>query len=371
MRFLHTADWHIGKIVNDYSMIDYQQEVLNQIIGYLNQENYDALIIAGDLYDRAQPSAQSIELVNNTFKEILLKTQTPILLISGNHDSQTLIEYGSFLFEKNNFYSEGLMKSNIKKITIGDTDFYLFPFVTPQQANYHYQSEFTSYDELWEHEINKIEFNNKYNVLIAHGYLVKDGMVIEKEDSVRPLSVGTTEYVDVKHVSRFDYVALGHLHGSYPIGYDHIQYSGSILRYSKSEVNHQLSVNDVTLDNTGVHLKRLPLNPSRNLIIKEGYFEDLIKEFSQDFVFYELLDTTLVIDAMSRLKQVAPFAMGLNYKNIEMNVVTGRLDKAQLSTQEPLDLFKTFYQQSKESALTQEQELLVTDLFKEVNHETN
>lgn len=367
MRFLHTADWHIGKIVNEFPMIDYQRDMLKQIIHLLKEEPYDCLVIAGDLYDRAQPKQEYIELVNQVFKEIIEESNTPILLISGNHDSGALIGYGDFLLHKQGLYSVGLFSEQIRKVSMKDSDFYLFPFVTPSQGARDLDNPtIKTYDDLYREVLSSIKLDpSKNNILLAHGYIVKDGNVLEKEDSVRPLSVGTAEYVSANHFEAFDYVALGHLHSHHHIGNEKIQYSGSLMKYSKSEVNNKISVTEVEIMDHQLKTKRLFLTPSKDLLIKEGYYNDLIKESDQNFIFFELLDTHIISDAMTKLRINYPYAMGLSYKNIELTLSHDRISQQEISNKSTLELFKDFYQQSQSQILNQKQNEFLKEVLKE------
>lgn len=367
MRFLHTADWHIGKIVNEFSMLAYQGRMIEQIIQLLETKNYDCLIIAGDLYDRAQPAQDAIQLVNQTFKTILVELKVPILLISGNHDSPIFIEYGNFVFEQNNFYTEGLLKPQIKRVTIKDTDFYLFPFVTPSEAARVYRNpEIKTYNDVFVSAMNTIELDlSKQNVLIAHGYIVKDGVVLEKEDSVRPLSIGTAEYVDSSSIEQFDYVALGHLHSHHHIGSAHIQYSGSLMKYSKSEVKNSISVVDVSFKDKQLVSQRIFLEPVKDMIIKQGYFKDLIQEPVYDFVFYELLDETIILDAMNKLRVVSPFAMGLSYVNIEFVSTIATVTQQDIENKSIMELFDDFYHETQSQILTDHQREYIQSIIEE------
>ncbi len=367
MRFLHTADWHIGKIVNEFPMIEYQRDLLKQIIQLLKEDNYDCLVIAGDLYDRAQPKQEYIELVNQAFRQIIEETNTPILLIAGNHDSGALIGYGDFLLHKQGLYSVGLFSKEVVKVQIKDSDFYLFPFVTPSQVARELNNpDIKTYDDLYKEMLSSIQLNpTKNNILLAHGYIVKDGNVIEKEDSVRPLSVGTAEYVSTNHLEAFDYVALGHLHSHHHIGSEKIQYSGSLMKYSKSEVNNRISVTEVEINDHQLKTKRLYLKPPKDLIIKEGYFDDLIKESDDNFVFFELLDKNIISDAMTKLRINYPFAMGLTYKNIELTLTHRRISQQEMTNKSTLELFEDFYHSSQTQTLNQKQSDFLKEILKE------
>lgn len=373
MRFLHTADWHIGKIVNEFSMLEQQRMMLQQLISILKTKQYDCLVIAGDLYDRSQPSAESMSLVNQTFKEIVMELNIPILLIAGNHDSAQLIEYGNYLMVSQQFYGEGLVKKEIKKVSIKDTDFYLFPFVTPAQLQLMYQDkEIKTYQDVFNCVLKTLKLDEtRQNVLIAHGYFIDQQKIFEKEDSVRPLSIGTAEYVEVSCVSNFDYVALGHLHSAHHIGSNKVQYCGSLYKYSKSEAHNKLKFIDVTLDNHQVTTTPLFLKCDKDLIIKRGRFDELIKEKSDDYVFFELEDELVVLDAISRLKQRYPNAMGLEYCHHQQTIIQTKLTQHEIKQKSLPQLFADFYSESTQQSLNDQQLEIVNDVMQEVLDETH
>lgn len=369
MRFLHTADWHIGKIVNDFSMLPYQHDMIQQIIELLSKEHYDALIIAGDLYDRPNASSEAVKLVHESFKKILLELKTPILLISGNHDSLQSIEYGNFLFEHQQFYSEGLYKEPMKKVSFDDTDIYLFPFVTPASMAHTLENpNIKTYQDVFDEAISKLNIDkSRQNVLVAHGYLVSNGQVIEKEDSVRPLSIGTTEYVDVNVLNDFDYVALGHLHSYHPIGSEKVRYSGSLYKYSKSEAKNTLKVLDVTLLNKELSVNPIILKPNKDMVVFKGSFDEALKYQTQDFVFYELNDTHLHQEAMTRIKKVNPYAMGLTYVNIEFSSQISKTNQVEMASKSLYELYSEFFESSLDRPLTMQQQEYVHQIIQEIS----
>lgn len=373
MRFIHTADWHIGKIVNDFSMLPYQEHALNQLIDLLKERKVDCLIIAGDLYDRSNPPALAMDLVDRTFNRILSETNTPILLISGNHDNLQFIEYGNYLTKSNGLYSEGLLKESITKVTIKDTDFYLFPFITPFQYSQLFDdASIKTYNDLFIQEMSKINLTNKQNVLITHGYFINDGNVFDKEDSVRPLSVGTAEYVEVNCFNKFDYVACGHLHSYHQIGSDRVQYSGSLLKYSKSEVNNKIGFNEVELIDNQLKVTRHLINPLKDMIIKKDTLENLLKQPTQDFVYYELLDTQIQLNAFGKLKAISPYAMGLTYENIEFNRIQSSKKVDDFKHKSIPDMFEEFYTLSQSNPLSETQKEIITKMLNHGGqHETN
>ncbi|MEG0267567.1 MAG: exonuclease SbcCD subunit D [Carnobacterium sp.] len=357
MRILHTADWHIGKIVNEVSMLEDQEYFLNQLIEKLKSLEVDVLIMAGDLYDRAFPPKEAVALVNSVLTRLIHEVKIPVFIIAGNHDSNDRVEYGASLFELSNLYIEGTVKEETRKVTIQDTNFYLLPF-----ADHVYIRELLKDDSIKSLEdatraqINKIkETMNKEetNILIAHGFVINiSDDSSETTDSERPLSIGTAEYVNVELFEDFDYVALGHLHKPQKVKHDRVRYSGSILKYSKSEAIQKKQVSLVTLEKDKVEIEPIYLKPLHDMRVIKGYFVDLMTQNSDDYVFFELEDEGFVMDAMNQLRRRFPNAMGLEYaqKKEDTNIYKKHTQKS--LKERPLEeLFSDFYKQFKQKEL--------------------
>lgn len=335
MKIVHTGDWHIGKVVNEFSMIDDQRFYLQRIIDLLKEEKADVLIIAGDIYDRSVPPAEAVEVLDNILNEIILELNIPVLAISGNHDSPERLSFGNRLLVDKGLYIEGLFKKEIKKVTLkdehGNVNFYLLPYVDPAKIRVAFKNdEIKTYDDGMKFlmknlndDINKEE----RNVLISHGYVVSysEGEVegsLETCDSERPLSIGGTELIDAKNFDVFNYVALGHLHAPQKVGSHRVRYSGSLLKYSVSEWKQKKSVSIIELNSDGeveVRLKELPI--LRDLRTIRGPLEELLKRENhngtnlEDYVFVELTDEGEILDAISKIRAVFPNVMGLKMIN--------------------------------------------------------
>ncbi len=370
MRFLHTADWHIGKNLNDYSLLEQQADLLNQITLLLADDTYDCLVISGDLYDRAQPAKSALELVNKTFHTIIEKYKKPILLIAGNHDSDILIDYGSQLLEKQHLYAQGTSLKEPKTVLIKNTTFHLLPFISPFVAAPLYQREFEDFNDLLTHQINTIKLNPKtYNVLIAHAYVTYESQIFEMQESVRPISIGTAQYVDAKLFADFDYVALGHLHRAQTIVKDKVYYSGAIYKYSKSEANNIISVNDVSFKNNQIIVDKIPLILKKDVKILQDQFEDLLKRKSDDFVYIELLDSSFHLHAINKLRDNYPSILGLEYPKLTTNYERDNKDKEIIKTLSPDQQFENFFEKFSDKKLTISQKKLVKEIFEELNHD--
>ena len=370
MRILHTADWHLGKIVNDFSMLDDQRHYLMDLIETLKEKNIDAIIMAGDLYDRALPPKEAVALANRTLTRMVKELGVPVFVIAGNHDSNERIEYAADLLAESRLYIEGTMKKEaIRKVAFQGTNFYLLPF-----ADHVYVRETLQDDSIKNMEdavraqlaTVKATMNpDEVNILIAHGYVIQSGNdTSEPSDSERPLSIGTSEYVDVSLFEDFDYVALGHLHKAQKVKNDKVRYSGSILKYSKSETPHQKQTSIVTIEKGKLEIEPLRINPLRDMRTIRSTFSELMNGQSDDYLFFELEDTEYVLDAMNQLRRRYPHAMGLEYvSRRETESVALQHNREDLQQLSYPDLFKDFYEQYRAIELDESGQKIVADVF--------
>lgn len=379
MRILHTADWHLGKIVNEFSMINLQEAYLKDLIQQAKDLNVDALIMAGDLYDRSIPPKEAISLANWVFTELTQQVGIPVLIIAGNHDSKERVEYGANLLAGSNLFIEGTTKETIRKVTIDGVNFYLCPYDDHRVIREKMDDErIKNPEEALQAQLETIQEDwaeDEVNILLYHGFLVNMQVdeELEESDSERPLSIGTAEYIPVDLVEDFDYVALGHLHKAQKVKSDHIRYSGSPLKYSKSEAQHkkQNLLIDITKDS--LEIEPLPIQPLRDLKVIRGLFEEVMGESSDDYVFFELEDKEYILDAMNRLRDRYPFAMGLEYlhsKEKEKHDVFH--SKANLEKKGLDELFDDFYTHHIGLPLSEDHKVTVNQILEEINaEETN
>lgn len=380
MKIMHTGDWHIGKVVNEISMIEDQRYILNQLIKILMEEKPDVLIISGDLYDRSVPPAVAVELLDEYINKILLELNIPIISIAGNHDSPERLSFGSKILKSQGFYMEGVFRKEINKVTLkdscGDVDFYLVPYADPAVVRTIYGDQnIRNHDDAMKaiiEEIDKVIDNNKRNVLVTHGYVtfmsqsnedaaLKEVAIdengnsfragLEVSESERPLSIGGTDLVSGKHFKKFSYVALGHLHGAQRVGSDRIRYAGSLLKYSFSEEKQKKSITIVELDGDGeVKIELKKLNTLRDMRTIKGELRELIgpefynKYNKEDYIFALLCDEGELIEPMIKLRAVYPNIMGLR-KEGRRTIEEGRTSAIENhKNKSKLDLFKEFYE---------------------------
>lgn len=367
MKIIHTADWHIGKSVNDYSMLEIQRNLLVQMVDYIRNHNIDVLIIAGDVYDRAQPSQQAIALVNEVFSILIQELKIKVLVIAGNHDSPQLIEYGSSIFSTSNLYIEGTAKKEVQKVSVDSIDFYLLPFVAPYNYQQIVQDDaIKDFEAVYRHQLSTLEDEfdrDKINVLVAHGYMISGSMIPDKSDSMRPLSIGTVEYVDASLFSMFDYVALGHIHKPMKLA-GTCYYSGALYKYSKSEVNYPIGFNVIEMVGKSLNVHRHLFDLPKDMRIMKGYFLDLLSGQSDDYIFFELEDEVYQFDAMKKLQLRYPYAMGLEYIHIKQKSSLP-IKTSSVEDRGVLDLFSEFYGAVLKKDLTDKQKEYLIEIVKE------
>lgn len=393
MKIIHTSDWHIGKIVNEYSMIDDQKYILNKLIELIDEENADVLMIAGDVYDRSIPPVEAVELLNETLSKLVIDRNVSVLVISGNHDSGERLSFGSKILEKQGLYIAGSDEELYKKVVLNDNNqnvnFYLVPYKDPALTKKLLDNkEIKSHNDAMVAVIDKIkeELNtNEINILIGHGYVtmkreeaieVNDHKYevaeLETSESERPLSIGGTDLIDGNIFKDFDYVALGHLHGRQKIGRDTMRYSGSLLKYSFSEVKQKKGVTVLELKDKDINIKLKELNPLRDLRIIKGNIEDLIckgreiEEGREDYIQAILTDDGELMNPMEKLKSVYPNTMLITRERKKKASNENNLTKGEFRKKSKIDLFKDFYESYGGGDYTDKKEAVLIDTIKEV-----
>lgn len=378
MRFLHTADWHIGKIVHEQSMLADQAYILEQLIEQVEEYEVDAVLMAGDLYDRSLPPKEAVSLVNQTLSRLINELEVPVFIIAGNHDSNERIEYLSGVAEAKQLYMEGTLKAYTRKVSLKEADIYMMPYadhVLIRQALD--QPEIRTIEEAVAAQVEQITSSDEFdrsriNMIMFHGYVISGSRTsLEESDSERPLSIGTAEWIDQSIFDAFDYVALGHLHKGQKVGSNRIRYSGSPLKYSKSEAAHQKKSFIIDIDRDSLEVTPVPLIPKRDMRIVRGAFDDLMQQdWSDDYIFIELTDDMFIQDAMSRLRGQFPQILGLEYVNLRADQSTYQTARSQdLKRQSIESLFSDFFEQYTEHTLDEPRREVVREIVRLVEQE--
>ena len=378
VKFLHTADWHIGRKLQGKDLLEDQQGVLDNLITEMKKINPDFLIIAGDLYDRSVPSKEATKLLQELLVKINIGCNIPIFAISGNHDSRERLAIGEAWFSKHKFYLHTRLEQAFDKISYEDADIYLLPYFEPFEAREYFEdATLTTHNAATKRVIDEIYKNldtNKTNILVAHTF-VSGGL---ETDSEREISVGTVENVAVEVFDKFDYVALGHLHNPNAIKETRLKYSGSPMAYSFSEASQTKGMRLIEVTKERYSEEFIPLKQKRKLHnISTSYEKVLTKEFQQNYdcknnyFSMELSGLEGITDPLPRIKEYYPNVLILKQKRntgIDNEV---KLDREML-TKSPLQLIEGFYNEQTDSELTEGQKQVLVNIIDKVNQdETN
>ncbi|UUV98232.1 exonuclease SbcCD subunit D [Vagococcus luciliae] len=376
MKFLHTADWHIGRKLNGFSLLEEQKDVFEKMLTIAVTQQVDAIVVAGDLYDRSMPSVEAVELLNAMMIEMNLEKKFPVLAISGNHDSATRLSTGSPWLEKEQFYLYTQLEQAFSPVVIGDTQFFLLPYIEPIHARLYFDDETLvtiplAMEKIME-EVKPLFLPDKHHVLISHFFVT--GAL--KGESETPLEVGGLSSVSTDMFEVFDYVALGHLHYKDAIGqHEKIKYSGSLLKYSLSERNQEKGVRIVTLDETSVSSEFIPITPLRDVsllrekfttLVDYDYYQTINRE---DYIAIELTDKTSIPNALSELRQIYPRLISLERVGEGKVVSDERYEAIEIKQVSPKELITNYFEDVTEEPLTEQQSRWLEDTMIEVRKE--
>ena len=350
MKLIHLSDLHIGKRVNEVSMIGEQEHILEQILDIVDAEKPRAVLICGDVYDKTVPSAEAVTLFDS-FLCRLAERKPEVLIISGNHDSPERLAFGGRLMEGNGIRLSPVYDGTVSSVTVsdeyGDVRFWLLPFLKPAHVKRFYpEAGIESYTDAHRVAVENMSIDPaQRNVLLTHQF-VTGAATCESEE----ISVGGSDNVDAAVFADFDYVALGHIHGPQNVGSPHIRYCGTPLKYSFSECHHRKSVTVVELGEKGdLQLRTVPLTPKHDMRqIRGSYDEVTARSFYEntavdDYLHITLTDEEDVPEAMARLRTVYPNLMKLSYDNTRTRS-TAVIDSAvDVQRKSPLQLFEELY----------------------------
>ncbi len=327
IKLLHIGDLHLGKSLGDFDLSDDQGFVLNQILQIVKEHGIDAVLIAGDVYDKAIPSEAATRLLDY-FLSSLARRGVCVYIVSGNHDSDERLNYGSNLFETNQIFISTKYDGNLRKYTLKKgkeaADIYLLPFVKASQVRHFLPEEkIESYDDAVRAILNKINIDRgRNNLLVAHQFVMgkSEDPELSGSEGLGTQSVGAVEKIGYDCFDKFDYVALGHIHSPQQVGRKEVRYSGSPLKYSLSEANNEKSVSLISLGEKGkVDIELIPIKPMRNLRHIKGELKELLDKSNvsspQDFIYATLTDEEIVNDAMGIFQQIYPNTVKIDYDN--------------------------------------------------------
>lgn len=373
MKLIHLSDLHLGKRVNEFSMLEDQQYILTEILQIIDREKPDGVMIAGDVYDKSVPSAEAVALLDD-FLVRLAKRDLQVFLISGNHDSPERMAFGGRLMAQSGVHLAPVYDGKVSPITLTDeyglVNLYLLPFLKPAHVRRCFpEREILTYTDALAAAIEAMGVDPaQRNVLVTHQFVTGAARCDSEE-----ISVGGTDNVDVSVFEPFDYVALGHIHGPQQVGRETVRYCGTPLKYSFSEAKHQKSVTVVELGEKGaVSVRTVPLTPMRDLAELRGTYEELTfrgfydgTSYHRDYVHITLTDEEDIPDAVSKLRIIYPNLMKLDYDNkrTRAGIV---LEGAEDQQRSPLELLEEFYEKQNGQPMGEEQRAFAKSLMERI-----
>ncbi|EGQ9298797.1 exonuclease SbcCD subunit D [Vibrio parahaemolyticus] len=377
MKFIHTSDWHLGRQFHNVSLLEDQQAVLEQLIQYIENNPVDAVIVAGDVYDRSVPPTIAIELLNRVVKRICGELNTPMILISGNHDGAERLGFGSEQMKRSGLHIISNFEDMLTPVVIetkaaGHVAFYGMPYNDPEQVRYVYKEPVSTHDEAHKLLAEKIteQFQSEHrNILISHCFV--DGAI--ESESERPLSIGGSDRVSHEHFLNFDYVALGHLHQPQKKGEEYIRYSGSLMKYSFGEQNQKKGFTLVEIGKDGfIGAEHIELTAPHEMRIVEGELEQILEwgktdPKNEDYLLVRLMDKHAILNPMEKLRTVYPNVLHLEKPGMLIGVEQ-EMAQAKLARSE-IDMFKDFFAEAQDSKLSNEQEQAISDIIKQLSQQ--
>ena len=374
MKFLHTSDWHLGRQFHNVSLLDDQAAILNQIVQYIAEHPVDALLIAGDIYDRSVPPANAIELLDHVLTTLCQEMGVPVIMIPGNHDGAARLAFGARHMRDAGLHIIANFEQMLEPVVLSSNDagevaFYGMPYHDPEVVRHAYQEAVHSHDEAHQllcEKITKTFDPSQHHVLLSHCFV--DGAM--ESESERPLSIGGSDRVNHEHFLPFDYVALGHLHQPQKKGRDSIRYSGSLMKYSFSEQHQKKGMTLVTFDQQGfVSSESIPLISPHDMRIIEGELEEIIAKAADDprpndYLLVRLTDKHAILDPMEKLRQVYPNVLHIEKPGMligmDQPVASQRLKRSEV------DMFADFFQEAQQSELTPAQSEAIAAVVQEL-----
>ena len=367
MKLMHIGDLHLGKSLGDFDLTEDQEYLVDQLLKIVKTQSVDAVLIAGDVYDKAIPSEAATRILDRFLSE-LAGMNVRVYMISGNHDSDERLNFGSSLFETNHVYIsakyEGHLFKHTLKIGQDEADIYLLPFVKASQVRHFLpDAKIESYDDAVRAILEKADIDeSRVNVLVAHQFVMgkSEDPTLSGSESLGTLSVGTVEKIGYDCFDRFDYVALGHIHSPQQVGRKEVRYSGSPLKYSRSEVNNEKSVPIITISgNDKVDIELVPIRPMRDMRHLKGKLKELLDSSSitapEDFIYATLTDEDFISDAMGIFQQFYPNTVSIDYDNSHTREIE-QVDISRIAENRSFkDLISDFYRQMYSCEISEEE----------------
>ncbi len=379
MRLIHLSDLHLGKRLNECSLLDEQAAILTQILAIVDTEQPDAVLIAGDVYDKTVPSAEAVQLFDG-FLVALAQRRLEVFIISGNHDSPERIAFGSRLMDASGIHLSPVYDGHVEPTVLHDgqgaLNVYMLPFIKPSHVRRVFEdADVVTYTDAMRVAIGAMGVNTEErNVLITHQFVTGSSVCDSEEHSV-----GGTDNVDVSVFDAFDYVALGHIHGAQNCSSPRVRYCGTPLKYSFSEASHRKSVTVVEMGAKGTELtvRTVELVPLHDVSELRGTFAELSDPLlaerhpqRNDYLRVTLTDEDDVPDAMARLRTHYPNLMQIRYDNSRTRTDQLISGAEAAETKTPLELFAEFFEQQNNAPMSDEQSAYIQALIERIEEES-
>ena len=378
MKIMHLADLHLGKSILEQSLIEDQKYILDKILNIVRDKKIDAVLVVGDVYDKAIPSVEAVKLFSE-FLSKLYKLSVKVFVISGNHDSKDRLSFGNELFIENGVYIEGIFDGELKSYELedefGKVNIYMLPFVKPADVRRYYSDNIIdSYHDAIKCIIDNTDIDvSERNIIMVHQFVTASGVDIIRSES-ESISLGGIDNVDVSLFDEFDYVAMGHVHGPQKLIRDVVRYAGSPLKYSFSEVNHRKSVPIIELKEKGnIDIELVSLAPLRDMRIIKGNLEELLsKDYSKnintdDYISAVITDEDYVMDAIGKLRSVYKNILRLEYDNKRTSSYTNIDSNIQeVENISEIDLFSDFYKMQNNIEIDDNKKKIMLDIIEEL-----
>lgn len=375
MKILHLSDLHIGKIIYDQSLLEDQEYMLKEIVKLVEKEKVDAVLLSGDIYDRSVPPADAVDILNE-FLNILIKVlKVKVFMISGNHDSKERLNFGSKIFENDGLFIQTTYAGKIKCVELSDQiNIYMLPFIKPIEVKQYFENEkIETYNDAMKLIMDNEKVDDKkVNILMAHQFVTAGKSNPEICDS-ETVNVGGVENVDFSNFDKFDYVALGHIHGPQRIGRDTVRYSGTMLKYSFSEVSHKKSVVLIDIkDKKNIEYSLIPLKPLRDMRVIKGPIEELLNKENykdtntNDYIKAIITNEETIYDAIGQIRRVYPNTLSLDISNIKSGIQNVELESIEnLKQKDELELFDDFYEFQNNVKLDDNQKEIIKEIIEQ------
>lgn len=377
MKILHLADLHLGKVIQEQSLLEDQKYMLNEIIEKIKEEEIDIILISGDVYDRSIPQADAIDLLDDFLNILIKDLKKQVFIISGNHDSKERLGFGNKIFENEGLFISSKYEGKIKKVELqdeyGKLNIYMLPFIKPIEVKKYFDDESLSYDETIKKIIEKEDIDeSQRNIILTHQFVTSIGEEVERTES-EVLTLGGTDNVDISNYNKFDYVAIGHVHRPQRIGRDTARYAGTMLKYSFSEVNHKKTMPIIDFKEKGnIDIKLVELKPLRDMREIKGPIEKIIENYEEenanDYIRAIITNEEPVYDAIGQIRRIYPNVLKLEVQNSKIlsNIEFKTENLQKVKSKSEVELFNEFYKFQNNIELNVEQKNLIQEVVKEI-----